>query len=308
MTGPVSSPPDRRALRCAGLVLALTLALCALLPTPEARTETVRFMSLDGETRLHAILRRPANGPVRGGIVMLHGCSGLFARGGGLKARDAAWVALLRDMGLVVLAIDSAGPRGIATSCGRPEPRRRLYRARPFDAYAGLAFLQRLPAVPAARVALLGFSQGGGIVLLSADARSIGRPTPPPRPGFAAAIAFYPAACREDLQSTPYTTVTPGTWRPTMPLLVLMGEADDWTPAAPCRAFIAAAAARGAPAAFQGFAGAHHGFDGPGATIRPLRHIRKADGSHPHVGGDPAARAEARQLVRRFLERHLLGG
>lgn len=64
-------------------------------------------------------------------------------------------------------------------------------------------------------------------MLLSIVEPSIGRPVPPPRHNFRAAIAFYPAVCNDSMQSRPFTAVAPGGWTTRIPLLVLQGAADN---------------------------------------------------------------------------------
>ena len=51
-----------------------------------------------------------------------------------------------------------------------------MWRDRPKDAYAALQYLQAQPFVKADHVGLIGWSQGGGVVLLSINDKSIGRP------------------------------------------------------------------------------------------------------------------------------------
>ena len=112
---------------------------------------------------------------------------------------------------------DSFTTRGIDNTCsGEPAPRVE-------DAYGALAYLARQPFVDAGRIALLGFS-AGGIATLSVVAER----------DFALfegeaehrlAIAFYPY-CRSDNTFA-------------IPTLILIGEADDWTPAAACRRMMA---------------------------------------------------------------------
>jgi dienelactone hydrolase len=82
---------------------------------------------------------------------------------------------------------------------------------RPKDAYAALQYLQAQPFVKADRVDLIGWSQGGGVVLLSINDKSIGRPEGLAHE-FRTAVSFYPGACSEAAQSKPYTAVEPGSW------------------------------------------------------------------------------------------------
>jgi dienelactone hydrolase len=83
-------------------------------------------------------------------------------------------------------------------------------------------------------------------------------------------------------------------------LLMLVGEADDWTPAAPCHEL--ARTEHGIAPEIEGYDGAYHGFD----SVAPLR-LRQdvPNGAHPgqgvHVGGDAAAFTASRERWLRFL-------
>jgi dienelactone hydrolase len=65
-----------------------------------------------------------------------------------------------------------------------------------------LAFLQSQPFVIPDKIALIGWSQGGGVVLETIPTRSLGRPNPSPTHDFVAAIVFYPGLCSDKLQAT----------------------------------------------------------------------------------------------------------
>jgi dienelactone hydrolase len=90
-----------------------------------------------------------------------------------------------------------------------------------------------------------------------------------------------------------------------VPLLVLMGAKDVWTPIAPCRALLDGVIARGNPVEVQVYAGAYHGFDVPNQARRELPEYRTRAGVVPIVGTDPAARADALQRVPAFFARYL---
>ena len=292
-----------------GLVTALAVAFVVLVPGlplhGHAQAEIpVRFASLDGSTELTAFLFKPEGQGPFPAVVLLHGCSGL-GLGGGVSAIYSAWARVLTKRGYAALLVDSAGPRGFGETCGRSPARSTLYRDRPKDAYGALAYLQAHPAIKADRIGLLGWSQGGATVLLSVVSESIGRPEPPPHHDFRAAIAFYPGACSETRQSKPYTRVELGAWTTQIPLLVLQGEADNWTPSGPCAEFIEAARRRGAPVEIRLYPDALHGFDAPNLARRARPWNRTSSGVIPLVGTDPAARADALQRVPAFLDRWL---
>jgi dienelactone hydrolase len=292
--------------------LALTAAASAAAaqePAPDAvpdkrALETVHFTSLDGVTNLTAYLgRHPGDAP-RPAVVLMHGCSGLRNAEGRIAAIYRAWMRALFARGYDVLTVDSAGSRGFGQTCTAGPDRVTEYRDRPKDAYAALQYLQAQPFVRPDRIALMGWSQGGAIALLSINDKSIGRPPGLAR-DFRTAVAFYPGACSERLQSKPFTQVEPQGWTTAVPLLVLFGEADTWTLFAPCEAFIAAARARGNPVELKSYPAAVHGFDAPNQPRKELPAYRSPDGRIPLIGTDPEARAEAFARVLEFLKLHL---
>ena len=266
-----------------------------------AAGELVRFASEPREGRSPAalegvLMRPPGPGPFPA-IAMLHGCSGLRTRSGAVQAKPRFWAAHLRDLGYVTLLVDSFTTRGIDEVCtGRHllSP----VRDRADDARGALRYLQALPGVRRDRVGLLGWSNGAAATLSTVfDVGSRER-------DFRAAVAFYPNCTRQ----------YPGgpDFRPYAPLYVLVGEQDDWTPAAPCVALVEAARARGAPVAIKVYPGAHHSFDAPATPVRyrpeVRNHSKTTDGCcGATVGTDPAARADAIAEVTRFFAAELGG-
>jgi len=120
-----------------------------------------------------------------------------------------------------------------------------------------------------------------------------------PAIGFAAAIGVYPGGCFSLVQE-----------QVVRPLLVLIGEADDWTPAAACREMVQAMRARGADASIVTYPGAHHYFDVEGQSLEVLSHVEndlKPGGYGATVAYDAAAAADAQRQIDAFLARHLKG-
>jgi dienelactone hydrolase len=272
---------------------------------PDKRAlEAVQFASLDGKTNLTAYLGRHPGDARRPAVVLMHGCSGLRNAEGRISAIYRAWMRALFAKGYDVLTVDSAGSRGFGQTCTAGPDRVTAYRDRPKDAYAALAYLQAQPWVRPDRIGLMGWSQGGAIALLSINDKSIGRPAAL-RQDFVAAVAFYPGACSERLQSKPFTQVEPQQWTTAIPLLVLFGEADVWTLFAPCEAFISAAKARGNPVELKSYPSAVHGFDAPNQPRKELPAYRNGDRPVPVIGTDPEARADAFPRVLSFLDRIL---
>ncbi len=284
----------------------LALGLALILASPARAEERVQFPSLDGKLALTALLDRPAGTGPAPAIVMLHGCSGLgSAKGPFAIYRD--WRDFLVGKGYVTLMVDSAASRGFGQTCTTDvrDQTDRMWAERPSDAYAALAYLQSQPFVMSGEIALMGWSQGGGVVLETIPARSIGRPNPPPAHDFAAAIASYPGLCSDRLQAA-HLNAPPESWTTSIPLLVLQGESDNWTPAKPCEALLAGAEARQAPVAIQVYPGAYHSFDAPGMPMHAVERYRRNDCASIE-GTNEEARADARSRVAQFLAAHFAG-
>src|SRR4051794_15798555 len=288
-------------------VIALALAPAAFAqeqPRDRRALDTVHFASLDGTTTLTAYLGRHEGNAPRPAVVLMHGCSGLRNRQGHIIPLYRAWMRALFAAGYDVLTVDSAASRGFGQTCTPGPQRITMLRDRPKDAYAALAWLQAQPQVAADRIALMGWSQGGAIVLLSINDKSIGRPADL-KHDFRTAVAFYPGACADRWQSKPWTQVEPQGWTTTTPLLVLFGAADTWTPLAPCEAFLDAAKARGNPVELKIYPNAVHAFDAPDLPRTELPAYRNEGGPMPVIGTDQEARADAFPRVLEFLKARL---
>jgi dienelactone hydrolase len=266
--------------------------------------QKVRFPALDGTdgaapTMLDGYLFRPDGPGPRPAVVFMHGCGGLFSRTtNAVVSRETAWRQQLVDKGFAVLMVDGFTPRDTVEMCSRTSFREWLYLRRPGDAYAALLYLQGQSFVVRDRIGLMGWSNGGGAVLMAIAAKSRGRPAGFAAPDFRAAVAFYPGSCSEQRLGADWTT--------SIPLLILIGQEDVWTPAAPCRELAQDAASRGAPVTFHAYPGAYHDFDWPGLKRRELAAYTTRSGVVPITGEDPAARADALGRATAFLTRHIL--
>jgi dienelactone hydrolase len=258
-------------LRAAMVVLSVALAWPA-----RAASETLIIPEAGG-VQLQAKLFLPAGPQTAPGIIALHGC------GGPLKRRDDGWAEILAGQGHAVLLPDSFASRGLKPECRQTTHGAAAYGPRRLDALAAAAWLQARAGTPPGGVLLLGWSDGGTTVLAS-----IG-------PGMPAglirgAVAFYPACTR--------TLKHPG-WHPAVPLFILMGADDDWTPPSACQAL----AARNPTIKITLFPGAYHDFDVPRDPVHLIHGLpyTKTGSGTAHAGQDPAARAAALRLVPAFF-------
>jgi dienelactone hydrolase len=228
-------------------------------------------------------------------IVLMHGCTGMWAPNGELTPLYRFWTSYLRDKGFVTLLVDSFKPRGEREICTQKNRKVSEVRDRPRDAHAALRWLAARSDVYANRVHLMGWSNGAIAVL-----NTLGPDSPgfrPDDPKFRSAVAFYPGCAA--LARKPY--------RPLSPLLIQSGAADDWTPARHCVAMASEAKAGGAEVEIDVYEGAHHGFDAPGGTLRSrfdVRNPSSPSGWGATVGPNPEARAKAIRRATEFLEAH----
>ena len=245
-----------------------------------------------GEHVLHGLLFRPAGTGPFAAIVALHGCEGLSARPGRLRLRYRDWGERLSKSGLAVLYPDSYSSRGLGPQCSARVPAMRVDRERVEDANAARRWLQRQSWAVSDRIALLGWSSGGAAALWAV------RPQAAPKergPDFRSAVALYPG-CRRlaDLA-----------WSARVPTLILIGGADDWTPADACQRMVAGARGRSAQATIVVYPGAPHGFDEPNRPLQARSGVAySANGSgQVHHGTNLRARTDALHRVMRWLAR-----
>ena len=243
-----------------------------------ARAEPVTLAG-PGGLALKAQMFRPAVARDVPAIVALHGCGGPFG------ARDRQWREKLLAEGHIVLFPDSFGSRGLKSQC---RERNRVATAgglRRLDALAAAQWLVAQPGTPKGGVVLFGWSDGGSTVLAAGEARA-----EVPVGLVRGLVAFYPG-CAGAARSP--------SWQPLAPMVILMGDADDWTPAAPCHVL---AARVGPRVSLTTYPGAYHDFDAP-VPVRTQQNIpfsQNPDHS-VHAGGDPAAAQDAMRRVTAFL-------
>ncbi len=282
-------------MRAVRLAAALPVVLAFLLmiasAAQAAKPVAVTFAGREGVT-LQAFVYVPEGPGPFPAVIALHGCSGL-TKEGKPSERHADWGERLAAQGFLVLFPDSYASRGLGPQCKVSDRDVSPSRDRPLDVNASLAYLDTRPDVKPDAVSLLGWSNGGSTVLYSVE------PTHRPTAGqqdFAKAIAFYPG-CR-----VPFET---GKWSSRLPLLILIGEADDWTAAQPCRDMVAAAKAVGVSVDIVAYPGAYHDFDHPNLPVHTLDHLAFASSGTgvAHTGTNPAARADAILRVPAFLAR-----
>lgn len=169
-------------------------------------------------------------------------------------------------------------------------------RERARDAYGGLLYAQSRRDVRADRIGLLGWSHGGSSTLWTIAESFSARPAGLANGDFRAAVAFYPG-CQFVGQEA--------SWSTRIPSLVLVGEADNWTPAAPCIPLVERARAAGADVEMVLYPGAYHAFEAPNLPLRVIADVVLPNGISPTAGTNPEARAKAIERALTHFARHL---
>jgi dienelactone hydrolase len=198
-------------------------------------------------------------------VVVLHWCTGF-------GQHDIAAASTLKSWGYVALAPDSLGDANLCQhGLGSA--------AESVDAYAALHWLVAQDFVDPGRVAVIGYSMGASAVLYATEAGPLERIQPE---HFRAAVAYYPSCQISNGEMT-------------VPVLILIGERDDWTTADACRKLaahesdigITRFSERGVPVQLVVYPDAVHAFDSPGQPHRYLGHAIAYDAA---AAGDAAAR------------------
>lgn len=181
-------------------------------------------------------------------VLLIHGSGGPYA------ALYEYWPKRLNAAGFAIFAIDMFGPRGVSSTADDQS-------AVPFsadlaDAFAALKLLATHPRIDAQRIAVMGFSRGGIAAWRTGLERVIASQKLAGGLRFAAHVPVYTGGCT----GLTRVVVKPGVVAKE-PILFVHGDADDYTPIAPCKSFADEIRAAGTPVDFVTIEGAMHKFD-----------------------------------------------
>lgn len=264
------------------LKFALGIAALALFGTAARAQSEVKFptakWSGSDNAQLSALIYKPEGAGPFPSAILLHGC-------GGVTNGERTWARLVSSWGYVALVVDSYTSRGFPK--GTCENTRLVSGSlRSGDVVGAKYWLDRQPYARKESAYVIGWSHGGGTVMIGVNEQAHWY-----KYGIRSAVAFYPQ-CPVGYDN-----------RPVIPVLILMGEKDDWVPPRNCRLWQEQANRPDLVTAVY-YPNAYHAFDQPlqktlfmqgwmeGGIVKTHRLEANAD-----------ARRDAEERVRAFLRR-----
>ncbi|MBO6949908.1 MAG: dienelactone hydrolase family protein [Rhodospirillales bacterium] len=214
-------------------------------------------------------------------VILVHGC-------GGPRSNLVMWADWWAARGYASLAPNSFHARGFSEICTDFERVRQT--ARVEDVYGAVKYLSTLSIIDTSRIILMGFSNGGGTVMDAvSDAKQIRFEDLPGK--IVASIPVYPDC---GFHTPPYL----------VPMLILVGDADDWTPSKLCERHLKMR--NNSPTVLKIYPGAHHGFDGDANTFLPnVRNFHSSSGLGATIARNTPAIESSKRDISAFLDAHI---
>lgn len=206
-------------------------------------------------------------------VIVIGGCNGVSP-----SQRTKGLIDSLLSKGVATLIVDPFTPRNepkgicqtMANLNDESDAQLQYVTRGGNDALAALNVLQAMPDIDANHVFLLGYSYGSIASLSAINKKNHAK--------VAGVVAYYPFCYEDD--------------DPSAPVLVLIGEKDDWTPAAKCQAL-----ASKTNFEVVVYPGASHAFNVPyDKPVEMLGH---------HLEYDQKAAQDALQRADAFLDAHM---
>lgn len=234
------------------------------------------------------------------------------------------YLQMYRELGFATFELNSFKSRGITSTVGSQDEV--TIAAIVLDAFSAMDELAKHPSIDPEQISITGWSLGGGVALFTAWEPLVdvlGKTNQ-----FSSHLAFYPP-CFIEPESLNFVEA---------PIKIMIGEIDDWTPAAPCRDLVDVLSKQ-TDITIEVFKDAHHGFDSKEEVVFNekgysfknclfeltqggdiLMNYLKLPMSSPimqklgflfcvkqgvHIGGNPIAREQAMKSARTFMRTQL---
>lgn len=236
------------------------------------------------------------------------------------------YLQMYREMGIATFEINSFKSRNVTSTVGSQIAVTTAMMI--LDSYKALDVLCNHPNINADKIAVTGWSLGGGVALYAGWEPL--RKAINPAHSFVAHLAFYPPCIVEPLNLN-FTSA---------PIRILIGELDNWTPADPCVELVSKLQDSGADINSTVYPESHHSFDREsdpiidpeGYVLTKCRYKMNNDGTiltnrlnlpirtplfqkislaccakrGPTYGGNTDARNASFKFSREFMKEHLL--
>ncbi|MFL9877245.1 dienelactone hydrolase family protein [Herbaspirillum rhizosphaerae] len=273
-------------------------------PLPPLRTERVFLTSVESPggkaTALFGFwFKGKGKSDKKPTIIAMHGCGGLYSSVNKEKIeftpRHIAMARALTDAGYNVLFPDSFTPRGRRSICQETLAQREASSAnRRYDVQIAMRWLATQDDVDYARIGMVGWSHGATTMLAALNLAQTDVAVRKVQPK--AAVAFYPTCTPYAGSRTPY--------KPAAPMLILMGENDDWTPPEACESLEKKTEGSDTGITLRLYPDTYHDFDAPGLPIHVRMDIPGVGkrGEGVTSGGNADSRAEAYREMLKFLK------
>ncbi|MEO8389306.1 MAG: prolyl oligopeptidase family serine peptidase [Polaromonas sp.] len=256
----------------------------------------VQIPSQDGKLQIPAYWFESGDTGPRPVVIGLHGCGGALDGQGNFSDRFFRYAGYFNAEHMHFLVLDSFTPRGQKSICEILTSRRTINEEeRREDVFAAIEWLSKQASVDASRIVVLGWSHGGQTVLSVLDAGDKFVQAQKIKP--AAGVAFYPG-CAKFTRMWNYEIRSP--------LLLMVGEIDDWAPASYCVTLSGQLKKNSANASSDlvVYPGSHHGFDSTGpVTVRD--NVANTKSGKATIGGNPEAREASHMRLFDFLSAQL---
>jgi dienelactone hydrolase len=164
----------------------------------------------------------------------------------GWRKHHLDYLKMYQEQGYATFQLNSFKSRGITSTVGSQDEV--TIAAVILDAYRALEKLSKHPKINKDKVAITGWSLGGGVTLFAGWLPLKEAITD--QVSFAAHLAFYPP-CFINPENLSFTKA---------PIHILIGEADNWTPAKPCIDLVEKLSDK-TNISITTYPDAHHGFD-----------------------------------------------
>lgn len=215
--------------------------------TPKSKWELVHRKYDRKPTLISGILHMPENAQGKIPAMIISPGSA------GVGPKDDRWVGAFNKMGIAAFVVDSFGGRGISNTM---DDQSQLNPAsNDADALFALKLLSTDPRIDPKKIGEIGFSRGGSVALEMAM-ESFRKGVIDDDLRFAALIGFYPG-CPQVWWEVPPPQLT-GT-----PLMLALGEKDNYTPAQLCLNFVERMQRDGQAVETHVYPDSYHGFDNP---------------------------------------------